>query len=399
MNGHAAMPREIIFVSESVTPGHPDKLCDQISDAAIDAYLRQDGEARAVVECAMATGIVFLAARQSAQASVDLAALARAVIADAGYAGNGFDAQSCSILVSLTQMSAEERTRGGSDGSAAADTLVAAEQANMFGYACRDTAALMPLPITLAHRLAQRLDAARVAGAPFLGPDGKTQVAVEYRDGRPVRLRDITVTVALADETVGQDTLAEAVRELVVRPALADMPLADGAAPALHINPSGTYLVGGPAKHAGLTGRKNGIDTYGEIARQSGAALSGKDPSRVDRSGAYAARHAAKQVVAAGLADRCEVHLAYSIGVARPVSLSVNSFGTGTLDDEAIAARLERTLDFRPSAIVRRLDLRQAPRRAGAAGFYRRLAVYGHLGRPDLDLPWERIDAAEALKD
>jgi S-adenosylmethionine synthetase len=256
----------------------------------------------------------------------------------------------------------------------------------------------MPLPITLAHRLARHLDAARTTGASFLAPDGKTQVAVEYRDGRPVRLRDITVTTALADETVAPHVLAEAVRELVVRPAIAGISLADGRAPAVHVNPGGTHLVGGPARHAGLTGRKNGIDTYGEIARQSGAALSGKDPSRIDRSGAYAARHAAKQVVAAGLAERCEVHLAYSIGVARPVSLSVNTFGTGSVADDAVAAALERALDFRPGAIVRRLDLRKAPRRAGVAGFYRRLAVYGHFGRPELDLPWEKTEAVDAVR-
>lgn len=395
------MARETIFVSESVTPGHPDKLCDQISDAAVDAFLRQDPRARLTVECAIATGIVFLAARFAAEATVDLSALARAVIADVGYTEDSFDARTCSILASLTDRPLAERAAPELESADedALEAVVAGEQANLFGYACNETKELMPLPIALAHRLARQLDRARAEGAAFLAPDGKTQVAVEYRDGRPTRIRAITVTAALVEGGAGAKGLDEAIRSLVVAPALADGPIVPDDATELHVNPGGPYIVGGPAHHAGLTGRKNGIDTYGELARQSGAALSGKDPSRVDRIGAYAARHAAKNVVAAGLADRCEVHLAYSIGQARPVSLSVETFGSGRLADDAIADRLERVLDFRPSAISRRFGLRSAPAQAGSAGFYRRLAVYGQVGRTDLDLGWERLDRVAALKE
>jgi S-adenosylmethionine synthetase len=394
------MPRETIFVSESVTPGHPDKLCDQISDAAVDAFLRQDERAHLAVECAIATGIVFLAARFAAEATVDMSALARTVIADAGYTDDSFNARTCSILANLTARPASERAEAepALDDDAAIEAVVAGEQANLFGYACRETEEFMPLPISLAHRLARQLDRARREDADFLAPDGKTQAAVEYRGGSPTRIRAITVTTAVAAHAPKRDVLVDAIRKLVVEPAFANCPIAPDAATELHVNPEGPYVVGGPAFHAGLTGRKNGIDTYGEFARQSGAALSGKDPSRVDRIGAYATRHAAKNIVAAHLAERCEVHLAYSIGQARPISLNVETFGTGRVADEEIAARLERAVDFRPAAIARRFALRTAPRKAGRAGFYRRLAVFGQVGRSDIELPWELIDIAEALK-
>jgi S-adenosylmethionine synthetase len=255
----------------------------------------------------------------------------------------------------------------------------------------------MPLPISLAHRLARQLDRARREDADFLAPDGKTQAAVEYRGGSPIRIRAITVTTAVAAHAPKREVLVDAIRKLVIEPAFADCPIAPDQGTELHVNPGGPYVVGGPALHAGLTGRKNGIDTYGEFSRQSGAALSGKDPSRVDRIGAYATRHAAKNIVAARLAERCEVHLAYSIGQARPVSLNVETFGTGRMPDEEIAARLDRIIDFRPAAITRRFALRTASRKAGRAGFYRRLAVYGQIGRSDIELPWESLDAVEAL--
>jgi S-adenosylmethionine synthetase len=391
------MASAMIFTSESVTPGHPDKLCDQISDAAIDAFLRADSGARAVVECAVATGIVFLAARFVSEAPVDLPSIARKVIAEAGYVDDGFDARSCSILTSFVELPEPMRDPpAAAHDEAAIEAAVAQDQANVFGYACRDTPAMMPLPITLAHRLARALDIARADGAQGLSPDGKTQVSIEYRDDRPARIHTISVTAAVtrdADERRLTDRLHNAVRET-----FADGGLTPDVATKIHINLGATTESGGPARHAGLTGRKNGIDTYGEIARQSGAALSGKDPSRIDRIGAYAARHAAKNIVAAGLADRCEVHIAYAIGRARPLSLSVETYGSGNLDEGEIAARLERVLDLRPLAIADRFALRSRPAASPEAGFYRPLAVYGHFGRADLDLPWEKLDLVDALR-
>lgn len=390
------MAPDMIFTSESVTPGHPDKLCDQISDAAIDAFLRQDAGARAVVECAVATGVVFLAARFAADAAVDLPSLARKVIADAGYLDGRFDARNCSILTSLVELPAAMREPPSDDlDEAAIESRVAQDQANVFGYACRETTELMPLPISLAHRLAHALDKGR-EDAAWLLPDGKTQVSVQYRDGRPARIHGISLNAAVAPGTPSA-TVEERLRALAVDALRDDEPRPD-AQTIIYINAGGPYETGGPALHAGLTGRKNGIDAYGEIARQSGAALSGKDPSRIDRIGAYAARHAAKNVVAAGLAERCEVHLAYAIGSARPLSLSVETFGTGRVADAAIAQRLAAVADFRPAAIAHRFALRTRPASAGENGFYRPLAVYGHFGRVDLDLPWEATDLADALR-
>jgi S-adenosylmethionine synthetase len=390
------MAHEMIFTSESVTPGHPDKLCDQISDAAIDAFLRQDIGARAVVECAVATGLVFLAARFAADAAVDLPSLARKVIADAGYLEGRFDARNCSILTSLVELPGSMREPPSGDlDEAAIESRVAQDQVNVFGYACRETAELMPLPISLAHRLARALDRAR-AGEAWLLPDGKTQVSVEYRDNRPARIHSISLTAAVAIDTPSAK-VEERLRALTME-TFGNDDLRPDVGTEIHINAGGPYETGGPARHAGLTGRKNGIDTYGEIARQSGAALSGKDPSRIDRIGAYAARHAAKNVVAAGLADRCEVHLAYAIGKARPLSLSVETFGTGLIADAAIAQHIAAVLDFRPAAIAHRFALRIRAASAEEQGFYRPLAVYGHFGRSDLDLPWEATDIADALR-
>jgi S-adenosylmethionine synthetase len=391
------MEAEMIFTSESVTSGHPDKLCDQISDAAIDAFLRQDAGARVTVECAVATGVVFLAARFSAEAAVDLPALARKVIADVGYVEGRFDARSCSILTSLVDLPPElrEPPLASLEDSAIA-RRVAHEQANVFGYACRETRELMPAPIMLAHTLARAIERARNAVLPWLSPDAKTQVSVAYRDSRPVRIHAISLTATAQPGTPDVD-MEECLRTVALD-ALAGAELKPDERTEVHINAGEAYELGGPARHAGLTGRKNGIDTYGEIARQSGAALSGKDPSRIDRIGAYAARHAAKNIVAADLAERCEVHLAYAIGRARPISLSVNTFGTGQNRDAAIAKRLAAVLDFRPAAIAHRFGLRTRPAKADDRGFYRPLAVYGHFGRADLDLPWEATDAVDLLR-
>lgn len=388
---------DVIFTSESVTAGHPDKLCDQISDAAVDAFLSQDAGARVAIECAVATGVVFLAARFAADAVINLPSLARTVIKDAGYLGSQFDARSCSILTSLTELPQEMREPPlAVANDLSIDAQPARDQANLFGYACRETPELMPVPLTLAHRLARSVDDARRSGMPWLSPDGKTQVSVEYRDGRPRRIHTVSLTTAVGPEA----PMAEVEEGLhaVAREAVAYADLKPDAKTVIHINTTDLYDTGGPARHAGLTGRKNGIDTYGEIARQSGAALSGKDPSRIDRIGAYAARHAAKNIVAAGLAERCEVHLAYAIGQAAPLSISVDTFGTARLTDGEIASRLERVVDFRPAAIAHRFALRTRPAEAGEGGFYRPLAVYGHFGRPDLNLPWEVTDVVEPLR-
>lgn len=390
------MAAEMIFTSESVTSGHPDKLCDQISDAAIDAFLRQDPEARATVECAVATGVVFLAARFAAEAVVDLPSLARRVIADAGYLEGRFEARSCSILTSLVEQPASSRQPlPALRDEALFERLTAQDQANAFGYACRETAELMPAPISLAHRLARALGQARECN-PWLLPDGKSQVSVEYRDGRPTRIHSLSLTATVTRD-VSRATVQERIRTLALA-SLGNAEARPDADTTIVVNASDEAEGGGPARHAGLTGRKNGIDTYGEFARQSGAALSGKDPSRIDRTGAYAARHAAKNVVAAGLADRCEIHLAYAIGSARPLSLSVETFGTGRIADDAIARRLAACVDFRPAAIVHRFALRTRPAAAGEEGFFRPLAAYGHFGRTDLDLPWEAMDVAPALR-
>lgn len=376
------MTREMIFTSESVTPGHPDKLCDRISDAAIDALLREDPGARGVVETALATGVLFIAARHSADARLDLASLARQVILDAGYVSADFDARRCSILTSISELPRAPAARNASPDRASR------EQANAFGYACRDTAELMPAPIAAAHRVARALDALRRGPLPTLSPDAKTQVSVAYRDGRPLRIHAIALTVAFEP-----DPPADAPERLrqAARDALAGFEVRMDDATVVAINAGGPLEIGGPARHAGLTGRKSGIDGYGEIARQSGSALSGKDPSRIDRTGAYGARHAAKSIVAAGLADRCEVHLAYAIGQPRPLSLAVETFGTGRRGDDEIAARLAEAFDFRPEALVERFRLRTRPRENGSAGFYLPLATYGHFGRTDLDLPWEAV--------
>jgi S-adenosylmethionine synthetase len=378
----------VIFTSESVTPGHPDKLCDQISDAAVDAFLRQDRRARVTVECAISTGVAFIAARFAAEASVDLPSLARSVMTQAGYRGGDHDAGDIAILTSFTDLGVDARAPA--DG--AADT--AHEQVNAFGYACQETGSLMPLPIVLAHQLARSLSEAASRHPDVLGPDGKTQVAVEYVDGRPSCIRGLTVMAALrcSDLSTGR-RFEEIVHDEIVTTAFVEQPLQPRPDTEVSANPGGLFLRGGPATHAGLTGRKIGIDTYGEYARQSGSALSGKDPSRVDRIGTYAARFAAKSLVAAGFADRCEVHLAYAVGRTSPISISVQSFGTGRESDEALCRRLAAAFDFGPHGLAERFDLHGRAHSARDAGFFRQLAVFGQIGREDVDCPWEDMRA------
>jgi S-adenosylmethionine synthetase len=393
------MKQDFVFVSESVTEGHPDKLCDQISDAILDQFLHEDPFAHAIIECAVSTGVVFIAARYHSSAVVDIPHIARQIIAQVGYDQKDFNPKTTSIMTSINELPPDlarrdERTLS----EAEIDAISARHPATVFGYACTQTPAYLPLPIYLAHKLARRLSAVRLTRQlAYLRPDGKTQVGVEYRNRRPARIHSITLLAShIRDPVPGADAMRADLIEHVIHPAFVDEPLRPDAETQIFINPEGPIPLGGPALHAGLTGRKNAIDTYGEYARHSGAALSGKDPLRIDRIGAYAARYAAKNVVAAGLAMECEVALSYTIGQARPVSIQVETFGTSHTTEAEIAGRLEKHFDFRPAGIVRRFNLRHLPGTT-KGGFYRKLAAYGHVGRLDIGLPWELTDQARRL--
>jgi S-adenosylmethionine synthetase len=394
------MQPDFVFSSESVTAGHPDKVCDQISDAIVDRFLRQDPLARVNAECAVSTSILFLSVKARSQSTVDAPAAAREVLRDVGYSGNGaFDARTCTIMTNLHELPDDGKPRIDEEGldDAGIDRIVARDQATVFGYACRDTDNFMPLPIAAAHRLARRLFQVQ-RELDYLSPDGKTQVAVAYRDYKPVRIDGVTLVACQynASRPSAQE-LEKDLRERVLPQAFEGLPLKPDNTTRIAINPDGPQVPGGPALHAGLTGRKTAVDGYGEFSRNSAAAQSGKDPSRIDRVGSYAARHAAKHVVAAGLAERCEVQVSYSIGLARPVSVVVQTFGTGKVADQALSQRVAEIFDFRPAAIVQRFGLRTLPaRRQGV--FYRNLAAYGQVGRDDLELPWEKLDDLEALR-
>ncbi len=382
-----------IFTSESVTEGHPDKLCDQISDAILDAILVQDPQARVACETFATTGVVQVMGEITTDAWVDIPDIVRKTVLDVGYdsADKCFDGNSCGVLTAIHAQSPDIARgvdcalEGRDEGE---DDTGAGDQGLMFGYACDETPELMPMPIALAQRMARRLAEVRKQGIlPWLRPDGKTQVTVAYEDGKPVHIETV-VCSAQHDPDVEPAALSDAIIREVIRPVLpAELYDADTR---VLINPTGRFVIGGPAGDTGLTGRKIIVDTYGGYARHGGGCFSGKDPTKVDRSAAYAARHAAKNLVAAGLCRRCEIQLAYAIGVARPVSLNVDTFGTGIVSDEKLAAAVAAVLDMRPSAIIRRFDLRRP--------IYRQTAAYGHFGRTDLDLPWERIDAADALR-
>ncbi|MDE3113672.1 MAG: methionine adenosyltransferase [Chloroflexota bacterium] len=383
---------QLLFTSESVTEGHPDKLCDQVSDAVLDEMLRQDPNSRVACETATTTGVVFVLGEITTKGYVDLQKLVREVVRDIGYtdASYGFDYQTCGVIAAIKEQSSEIaqgvdhalEARQGQD----PDELGAGDQGMMFGFAVDETPELMPLPIALAHRVAKRLSEVRKKGeAKYLRPDGKSQVTVEYRFGRPARV-DKVVVAAQHDPGIAHARLRDDVIERVIRPAVGDL-LDDRTT--YVVNGTGAFTIGGPMGDAGLTGRKIIVDTYGGYARHGGGAFSGKDATKVDRSASYAARYVAKNVVAAGLAARCEIQVAYVIGVARPVSLNVETFGTGTVPDERIKALIAEHFDFRPGAIIERFGLRRP--------IYRQTAAYGHFGRTDLDLPWERTDMAERL--
>ena len=385
-----------LFTSESVTEGHPDKICDQISDAILDEILKKDPNARVACETTCTTGIVSIMGEITTNCYVDFPKVARGVVLDIGYdrAKYGFDGNTCAVLTSIDEQSpdiAQGVNEGLESKTGASDRLNgtgAGDQGMMFGYACDETPELMPMPIALAHKLAKRLAEVRKNGTlPYLRPDGKTQVTIEYDDGTPVAVDTIVISTQHAPEAelsqIKKDLL-----EHVVKPVVPDALLRETTK--YFINPTGRFVVGGPQGDSGLTGRKIIVDTYGGYARHGGGAFSGKDPTKVDRSAAYAARWAAKNVVAAGLAKKCEIQLAYAIGVAHPVSVLVDTFGTGVVSDEKIASAVGAVFDLRPNAIIEALDLRRP--------IYRQLAAYGHMGRTDLDVPWEKTDKTEELK-
>ena len=390
------MENKRLFTSESVTEGHPDKVCDCISDAVLDAYLAEDPGARVACECCAATGMVTVMGEITAAAQADIPAIVRQVVRDIGYTRPeyGFCADTLRILTAIDAQSPDiargvDRSLESRQGETADRFCTGAgDQGMMFGFACDETEEFMPMPIALAHRLTRRLSEVRKSGElPYLRPDGKSQVTVEYLDGKPVRVDAIVLSTQHSAD-VDQETIRRDLIERVVRPTIPANLLDEETK--YFINPTGRFVVGGPEGDSGLTGRKIIVDTYGGYAPHGGGAFSGKDPTKVDRSACYMVRYIAKNIVAAGLASRCEIEIAYAIGVAHPVSILVDTFGTGKLADEALEAIVRRVFDLRPAAIIEKLGLRQP--------MYRQTAAYGHFGRTDVDLPWERTDMVEALR-
>jgi len=409
------LSRRYFFTSESVTEGHPDKICDQISDTILDALLAQDPSSRVAAEVVVNTGMVLVTGEITSKAQVNYVDLVRGKIAEIGYtdAVNGFSANSCAVLIALDAQSpdiaqgvdqAQEHRELSSDEKL--DAVGAGDQGLMFGFACNETPELMPLPICLAHRIARKLAAVRKLGQmPYLRPDGKTQVTVAYEDGKPVGIDTILVSTQhtadigdISDPLAVQAKIKEDLWALVVLPVFEDIAIKPDDTTRFLVNPTGKFVVGGPQGDSGLTGRKIIVDTYGGYSRHGGGAFSGKDPTKVDRSAAYAARYVAKNIVAAGLAEKCEVQLSYAIGVARPVSILVETFGTGTVDDDRLFDLVKDHFELRPAGIIETFGLTTIPAERGGR-FYQDVAAYGHMGRDDLDLPWEKTDKAALLKE
>ena len=409
------MSRHYLFTSESVTEGHPDKICDQISDTILDALLSQDERSRVAAEVVVNTGLVLLTGEITSKAQVNYVDLVRKKIAEIGYihADNGFSANSCAVLVALDQQSpdiaqgvsnAQESREEMSDDEL--DAIGAGDQGLMFGFACNETPEMMPLPISLAHRVSRRLAAVRKAGQlSYLGPDGKTQVTVAYEDGRPVGIDTILISTqhaptidGITDDAAIQAKIKEDLWSAVVQPVFSETEIQPNDNTRFLVNPTGKFVIGGPQGDSGLTGRKIIVDTYGGYSRHGGGAFSGKDPTKVDRSAAYAARYVAKNIVAAGLAEKCEVQLSYAIGVARPVSMMIETFGTAKVEEDLLLELVKEHFELRPAGIIQAFNLRRLPGLRGGR-FYQDVAAYGHFGRSDLDLPWEQTDKAALLRD
>lgn len=408
------MSRRYLFTSESVTEGHPDKICDQISDTILDALLSQDSKSRVAAEVVVNTGLVLITGEITSQAQVNYVNLAREKIAEIGYvhAENGFSADSCSVLVALDEQSADiaqgvdqaQESRELSDDEL--DAIGAGDQGLMFGFACNETPELMPLTSSLANRISLRLSEVRKNGElSYLRPDGKTQVTVLYEDGKPIAIDTILISTQhtaaigeLRDNTAVQEKIKQDLWTHVVQPSFANIDVKPDANTRFLVNPTGKFVIGGPQGDSGLTGRKIIVDTYGGYARHGGGAFSGKDPTKVDRSAAYAARYVAKNIVAAGLADKCEVQLSYAIGVARPVSITIETFGTSKVDEDKLLEVVKANFELRPAGIIQTFNLQNLPSERGGR-FFQNVAAYGHFGRPDLDLPWERTDKADLLKE
>lgn len=411
--------RKYLFTSESVTEGHPDKVCDQISDAILDEFLTKDSKSRVAAETSVTTGMVLVSGEITSSCYVDIPHVVRTTIENIGYTGKssgGFDSKTCAVITSIDEQSSdiaggvnkafETRDNNASVSSDETNNIGAGDQGIMFGFACNETPELMPLPISLAHKLAYRLAQVRKQGIlKYLRPDGKSQVTVEYENDKPVRIDTVVISTQHDDVIDGTDDntkIQEIIKNDMIKHVIdyvfASEELKPDNSTKYLINPSGRFVIGGPQGDAGLTGRKIIVDTYGGYSRHGGGAFSGKDPTKVDRSAAYAARYVAKNIVAAGLADKCEIELGYAIGVAQPVSIFVDTFGTGKISDDAIMELVEKNFDLRPRAIINQFDLRNLPAKNGGK-FYQKLAAYGHLGRTDFDVPWEHTDKAQLLKE
>jgi len=411
-------PKNFLFTSESVTEGHPDKVCDQISDAILDEFLTKDRHSRVAAETTVTTGMALVCGEITADCYVDIPQIVRNTIKNIGYEGSnagGFDSNTCAVLTSIDEQSTdigngvnkalESRLDNADTSSVETEELGAGDQGIMFGYACNETPELMPLPISLAHKLSYRLAQVRKLGLiDYLRPDGKSQVTVEYIDGKPARIHTILLSTqhnptinGISDNQKVQDIIKKDLKSLVIDYIFANEEIKPDENTIILINPSGRFVIGGPQGDSGLTGRKIIVDTYGGYSRHGGGAFSGKDPTKVDRSAAYAARYVAKNIVAAGLAEKCEIELAYAIGVAEPLSIMVDTFGTGKIDDDEIAKLVSKNFDLRPAGIINKFDLRNLPAKNGGK-FYQLLAAYGHMGRTDIFVPWEQVDKAEILK-